>query len=75
MQTVILINDHSEPLEIDSFTGLTNEFYAAMSRETILAPHGGNTTVNVYYLPLNIGPQKSVITIKTNRGDFTYDVK
>ena len=75
MQTVILINDHSEPLEIDSFSGLTHEFYAGVSRQTVLAPHGGNTTVNFYYLPLNIGLQKSVITIKTNHGDFSYDVK
>lgn len=75
MQTVILANDHSEPLEILTCSGLTNEFYAAVSKQSLVEPHGGNVTINVYYFPLNIGPQKSAITIQTNRGDFSYDVK
>ena len=74
MQTVILINDHSEPLEIHSFKGLTNEFYASALQDLVLAPFGGNTTINVYYLPTTIGLKKSPVTIKTNRGEFSYNV-
>ena len=53
MQTVLIINDDSEPLEIYSLTGMTNQFYSSSLKQTILSPHGGNITINIYYLPTN----------------------
>jgi hypothetical protein len=74
MQTVLIINDDSEPLEIYSLTGTTNEFYSSSLKPTILVPHGGNLTINIYYLPRTIGRTNSIFIIKTDRGDFSYEV-
>jgi hypothetical protein len=74
MQTVIIINEDSEPLELYSLTGTTNEFYSSVFKENILLPYGGNISINIYYLPRTIGLIESIFTLKTNRGEFAYDV-
>ena len=75
MQTVLIINDDSEPLELHSLSGTTVQFYSSFFTQKTLAANGGNTTINVYYLPRTIGVIKSTIMIKTNRGTLNYHVK
>lgn len=75
MQTVIIINEDSEPLELYSLIGTTNEFYSSIFKQNILLPNGGNTTINIYYLPRTIGYRQTTFQLKTNRGDFSYEVK
>ena len=75
MQTIIIINDDSEPLELYSLSGTTIEFYSSFFKQNILSPYGGNTSINVYFLPRTIGIIKITFTIKTNRGNFYYYVK
>ena len=74
MQTIVIINDDSEPLELYSLSGTTTQFYSSFFKENALSPYGGNTSINVYYLPRTIGNTKSIFTIKTNRGNIYYDV-
>ncbi len=74
MQTVLIINDDIEPLEIYSLIGTTNEFYSSSLKQTILSSHGGNISINIYYLPRTIAPTSNIFIIKTDRGDFSYDV-
>lgn len=74
MQTVMIINDDSEPLELHSLSGTTVQFYSSFFTQKTLSANGGNTTINVYYLPRTVGPIKSTITIKTNRGTLQYYV-
>lgn len=74
MQTVVIINDDSEPLELQSLSGTTVQFYSSFFTQKTLSAHGGNTTINVYYLPRTVGSIKSTITIKTNRGTLNYYV-
>jgi hypothetical protein len=74
MQTVIIINEDSEPLELYSLIGTTNEFYSSVFKQNILPSYGGNTSINIYYLPRTIGLIETIFTLKTSRGDFAYDV-
>ncbi len=74
MQTVMIINDDSEPLELHSLSGTTIQFYSSFFTQKILEANGGNTTINVYYLPRTIGLIKSTFTIRTNRGTLHYYV-
>ena len=74
MQTVMIINDDSEPLELQSLSGTTVQFYSSFFTQKILSANGGNTTINVYYLPRTIGLTKSTFTIRTNRGTLHYSV-
>jgi hypothetical protein len=74
MQTVMIINDDSEPLELHSLSGTTVQFYSSFFTQKTLSANGGNTTINVYYLPRTVGSIKSTITIKTNRGTLHYYV-
>jgi hypothetical protein len=74
MQTVIIINEDSEPLELYSLIGTTNEFYSSIFKENVLAPYGGNTSINIFYLPRTIGLKTSIFTLKTNRGNISYEV-
>lgn len=74
MQTVVIINEDSEPLELQSLSGTTVQFYSSFFTQKTLSANGGNTTINVYYLPRTVGSIKSTITIKTNRGTLNYHV-
>jgi hypothetical protein len=74
MQTVTIINEDLEPLELYSLIGTTNEFYSSFFKQNLLLPHGGNISINVYYLPRTIGITKSIFIIKTNRGNISYNV-
>jgi len=74
MQTVTIINDDSQPLELYSLSGTTTQFYSSVFKENILPAYGGKTSINVYYLPRTMGNTKSIFTIKTNRGNMYYDV-
>ncbi|UJR33639.1 hypothetical protein I4U23_021073 [Adineta vaga] len=74
MQTVVIINDDSQPLELQSLSGTTVQFYSSYFTQKVLSSNGGNTTINVYYLPRTIGLTKSTFTIKTNRGTLHYYV-
>jgi len=70
----MIINDDSEPLELHSLSGTTVQFYSSFFTQKILSPNGGNTTINVYYLPRTVGVTKSTFTIKTSRGTLHYYV-
>ncbi|CAF2702202.1 unnamed protein product [Rotaria sp. Silwood2] len=72
VQTVTIINDDSEPLELQSLSGTTVQFYSSFFTQKILSPYGGNTSINVYYLPRTLGGTKSTFTIKTNRRTVYY---
>ncbi|CAF1175327.1 unnamed protein product [Rotaria sp. Silwood1] len=74
MQTVIIINDDTEPLELYSLTATTNQFYSSFFKQIILSSYGDKTSINIYYLPRTIGIINSIFTIKTNRGNFYYNV-
>jgi hypothetical protein len=74
MQTVIIVNDDDDPLELYSLSGTTVQFYSSFFTQKILSPNGGNTSINVYYLPRTLGITRSTFTIKTNRGIFHYHV-
>lgn len=74
VQTVTIINDDSEPLELQSLSGTTVQFYSSFFTQKTLAPNGGNTSINVYYLPRTLGIAKSTFTIKTNRRTVHYSV-
>jgi hypothetical protein len=74
MRKFLIINDDSESLELYSLFGATNQFYSSSFKQTILPPYGGNTSINIYYLPRTLGITKTIFTIKTNRGDFSYHV-
>jgi hypothetical protein len=74
MQSVMIFNDDSEPLELHSLSGTTVQFYSSFFTQKTLSPNGGNTTINVYYLPRTVGLIKSTFTIKTNRGTLHYYV-
>ncbi|CAF4170376.1 unnamed protein product [Rotaria sp. Silwood2] len=74
MQTVMIINDDSEPLELYSLAGTTDQFYSSFFKQNVLPPYGGKTSMNVYYLPRTIGFTNSIFIIKTNRGNFYYNV-
>ncbi|CAF3551098.1 unnamed protein product [Rotaria sordida] len=74
VQTVTIINDDSEPLELQSLSGTTVQFYSSFFTQKILSPNGGNTSINVYYLPRTLGTIKSTFTIKTNRRTVYYYV-
>ncbi len=74
MQSVMIFNDDSEPLEVHSLSGTTVQFYSSFFTQKTLSPNGGNTTINVYYLPRTVGLIKSTFTIKTNRGTLHYYV-
>lgn len=52
----------------------TNEFYALFFKETVLEPYGGNTSINIYYLPRSMGIKQTMFIIDTNRGKFYYNV-
>ncbi|CAF3323967.1 unnamed protein product [Rotaria sp. Silwood1] len=72
VQTVTIINDDSEPLELQSLSGTTVQFYSSFFTQKNLSPNGGNTSINVYYLPRTLGITKSAFTIKTNRRTVYY---
>ncbi|CAF0749813.1 unnamed protein product [Adineta ricciae] len=74
MQTVIIINDDSQPVELQSLSGATVQFYSSFFTQKTLSANGGNTSINVYYLPRTLGLTKSIFTIKTNRGTVHYYV-
>lgn len=74
MRTVMIINDHSEPLELYSLFGATNEFFSSSLKKNILQPYGGNTSIIIYYLPKTVGIKNSIFTITTNRGNLLYYV-
>ncbi len=74
MRTVMIINDDSEPLELYSLSGTTDQFYSSSFKETILPPYGGRISINVYYLPRRLGITENLFTIKTDRGNFYYNV-
>ncbi|CAF1157024.1 unnamed protein product [Adineta ricciae] len=74
MQTVMIINDNSEPLELKSISGNTTHFYSSFFKQTILPAHGGNTSINIYCLPRMIDNIQSVFTIETNRGELLFHV-
>ena len=74
MQTVTIINEDSESFELHSLSGTTVQFYSSFFTQKVLSANGGNTTINVYYLPRTIGLIKSTFTIKTNRGTLHYSV-
>ncbi|CAF3697659.1 unnamed protein product [Adineta steineri] len=74
MQTVLIINDDPEPLELQSLSGTTVQFYSSFFTQKTLSSNGGNTSINVYYLPRTLGLTKSIFTIKTNRGTLHYYV-
>jgi hypothetical protein len=74
MQTVMIINDDTEPLELHSLSGTTVQFYSSFFTQKTLSSNGGNTTINVYYLPRTLGLTKSTFTIRTNRGILYYYV-
>ena len=75
VQTVMIINDHSEPLELYSLSGTTVQFYSSFFTQKLLPAHGGNTTLRVYFLPRTLGITKSTFTIQTSHGTFQYYVK
>ena len=74
MQTVTIINDNSEPLELKSISGNTTDFYSSFFKQTLLPAHGGNTSINIYCLPRTIGNIQSIFTVETNRGELSYHV-
>ena len=74
MRTVVIINDHSEALELYSLLETTNQFYSLPLKSNVLPPYGGRTLVNIYYLPKTIGIIESLLTVKTNRGTLYYNV-
>ncbi|CAF4461293.1 unnamed protein product [Rotaria socialis] len=74
IQTVMIINDDSEPLELQSLSGTTVQFYSSFFTQKILPPKGGNTSISVYYLPRTLGSTKSTFTIKTNLRTVHYYV-
>ena len=74
VQTVMIINDHFEPLELYSLSGTTVQFYSSFFTQKLLPAHGGNTTLRVYFLPRTLGITKSTFTIQTSHGTFQYYV-
>lgn len=74
MQTVVIVNDHDESLELYSLSGTTVQFYSSFFTQKTLGPHGGNASIHVYFLPRTNGITTSTFTIKTSRGTFQYYV-
>lgn len=74
LQTVMIINDNSEPLELKSISGNTSHFYSSFFKQTTLPAHGGNTSINIYCLPRTIDDIQSTFTIATDRGELFYHV-
>lgn len=74
VQTVMIINDDAESVELQSLSGTTVQFYSSFFTQKLLPPKGGNTSINVYYLPRTLGITKSTFTIKTNRRTIHYHV-
>ncbi|CAF0885194.1 unnamed protein product [Adineta steineri] len=74
MQTVIIINQDPEPLELYSLSEATNQFYSTLPKGNLVLSHGENISINIYYLPRTIGNIKTIFTINTNRGNIDYNV-
>lgn len=74
MQTVIIINEQNEPVELQSLSGTTVNFYSSFFAHKQLSANGGNTTIHVYFLPRTLGATMSTFTIQTNLGTLQYSV-
>lgn len=73
-QSITIINDDDDLLELYSISGTNIQFYSSVFSQMILPRHGGNTSIDIYFLPRTTGPMNSTFTIKTNRGHFYYHV-